>query len=275
MSILRYPSDTPPDFMTITAYDYSARTSSGPGGGVGGDRAGSPAGGVVLPIPDLPNVVSQQKYGAISGALNNLLATGLGEAYVAINDAVTTGQEMSPGAVSDIAERVRAAATDAGGPVLRELAGAAAGSIVGLNSAQFQTMAAGEISNPQMELLYAGPTLRSYSFNWTMVPKSAQEAQSIFEIIKFLKQSHLPEGNGRGPGMLKVPRVFKIGTNIKGSTGKHYQRFFTSVLEGISVKQNSTGQHMTLPGGEPLATTMSCVFKEIFINTREDFQDNI
>ena len=266
---LRYPSETPPDFMTITAHKYSSRTQTG----AGGDRAGAAEGAVVLPIPDLPNIVSQQKYGAINGALNNLLATGLGEAYSAIDGALTNGEEIDDGKISAIAERVRQGAQ--GGPVLRELAANAAGSIVGLNGTQFQALATGEVTNPQMELLYAGPTLRSYAFNWTLVPKNAKEAQNITDIIKFLKQHHLPKGNGRGPGMLQVPSVFKIGTHIQRGNGRHYQKYFTSVMEGISVKQNATGQHMTLPGGEPLATNLSCVFKEIYITTREDFQNNI
>jgi len=47
-----------------------------------------------------------------------------------------------------IADRLRAQLSDQGGPVFRELAGRVAGSMVGITSGMFQTLAVGEIGTP-------------------------------------------------------------------------------------------------------------------------------
>lgn len=260
---LRYPAEFNPDFFTISFRDYKGGRNPGSG----------PATNIVLPVPDLPNIVSEQKYGQMSGAFNNLLASGLREAYTAIDAAATNNTDVN---IESIQQTLTEQVTGAGGsgPILRELAAQAAGSAVGLNGTQFQSFANGEVSNPQILLLYAGPTLRSYSFSWTLAPKSAAEAESVFQIIRTLKQAHLPSKTA-GPGMLKVPKIFQLGMYVNGSEGRYYQKFFPSFMTAISVKQNSNGNHWTLPGGEPVLTTLQCVFKEAEIRTAEDFESNI
>ena len=273
----RYPSEVLQDFITITASDYVS--SSGRGNVVSlvdnrvrnyvpGPSVGSV---IILPIPDLPNMASQQKFGPMSGALNTVLAGGLAEAYNNISEAVDAGNASGVD-VGGIAQRLSAQFAQQGGPVAREVASAMAGAVVGVNGAQFQTLASGEITNPNIELLYSGPSLRSYSMSWTLAPKSKKEALNVYNIINQLKRFHLPSLNG---GMLTVPKVFKLQTHIQGKPSKQYQIYKPCVLEAFSVKQDATGQHMTLPDGAPVVTSMSCVFKEINITTSEDFRDNI
>ena len=42
----------------------------------------------------------------------------------------------------------------------------------------------GQIFNPNMELLFNGPTLRSFSFSFKMTPRSPSEAQECKNIIR-------------------------------------------------------------------------------------------
>ncbi len=277
-SIHRYPTEASgslEDYVVLYSHDYQARGDiNNKGRNLNGESA--PVKGVIiLPIPELPNMVSQQKYGQIDGAFNNALATGLGTAYNQIDQSLTNGgtQNMDIGA---IAAQLRAQLSDQGGPVVRELAGRVAGSLVGINSGMFQSLAAGEISNPNIELLYSGPTLRSYSFNWTFAPKSREEAQTAYEIVRSLKQAHLPEGASGGGGMLRVPKYFTMKVYVKGKETKFYQKYFPFFIEAISVKQNSAGSgHITLPNGSPAISSMSIVAKEIKTLVAEDFEDNI
>lgn len=269
---LRYPQEAVEDTLVIHISRYKPRTKRGDtnlGQGIIGDPAyRDPAIATIkLPVPDLPNMVSQQKYGQISGAFNNVLATGLAQAYDAIADGRADNID-----VNSIAATVRAQASDAGGPVLRELTAAVAGNLVGITGPMFQSLASGEISNPNIELLYNGPTLRSYSMNWTFAPKSAEEAENVYEIFRVMKQAHLPSKNG---GMLKVPHIFDMEVRLGEGSNKYYQKFFSSALEAISIKQDSSGSHITLPNGAPVISQMSCVFKEIRVTTAEDFEDNI
>ena len=269
--VMTYPRDLADDYIMITSHEYRSRPQREPGGGRD-DLVGPAANVYRLPVPDLPNLVSTQKFGTIEGALNNAVATGLGEAYSAIDAGIRSGNGTPD--VGGIADRLKAQVTDSAGSVVREMAAGVAGKLVGINSIQFQTLATGEVSNPNIELLYAGPTLRTFAMNWTFAPKSMAEAQSCYDIIQKLKQDHLPSQSGNA-GMLKVPRIFKIRLIVGGVEAEFYQKYMTCVLESVGVNQNSQGNHMTLPNGAPVISTLSTVWKEIRITTSEDFEDNI
>ena len=54
--------------------------------------------------------------------------------------------------------------------------------------------ATGTVLNPNMELLFTGPRLRTFAFNFKMTPRSEPEAREIREIIKtFKKYWHLSD----------------------------------------------------------------------------------
>ena len=270
----RYPQEAVEDFIILTASEF-ARRGEGRTGGTADARGPSKA-QIILPIPDLPNMVSSQKYGALSGALNNALGTGLGAAYHTIKEEIAGGSGGRD--VGSIAADLKSQANQMG-PVVAEAAAGIAGGIVNINAAQFQTLADGQITNPAISLLYAGPSLRSYSMNWTFAPKSAVEAQQVYEIVRTMKQLHLPSGGGprgeRSGGMLKVPHIWDISVYVQGKIADKYQKYFTCALETLSVKQDSNGSHITLPDGSPVISSISTVWKELAITTSEDFEDNI
>lgn len=277
---LRYPLETPEDYLILTAHEFARRGEGRrtENGGFGAaDARGPSKATITLPIPDLPNMVSSQKYGALSGALNNAIATGLGAAYHTIKEEVAGGSGGGR-SIDSIKQDLLSQANQAG-PVIAEVAAGVAGGIVGINAAQFQTLADGQISNPGISLLYAGPSLRSYSMNWSFAPKSAAEAYQVYEIVRTMKQLHLPSGGGprseRSGGMLKVPHIWEIEMFVKGKRAEKYQQFFTCALETLSVKQDSSGSHITLPDGSPVISSISTVWKEMAITTSEDFEENI
>ena len=51
----------------------------------------------------------------------------------------------------------------------------------------------GEIFNPNMELLFNGPTLRSFRFSFKMTPRSSAEAEQIKLIIRSFKRNMAPK----------------------------------------------------------------------------------
>ena len=268
-----YPLETPRDYMILRVYPYVSRTGRAPranGGRVEGNPP--PIDTIRLPFPELPQMVSNQKYSTLVGAFNNALASGLGEAYSAIDESLQQNSANTID-VGGIAERLKAQVSN-GGPVARELAANIAGGIVGISGGAFQTLASGEITNPNIELLYSGPSLRSYSFNFTFAPKSEREAFSCYEITRRLKTYHLPSSSGSA-GMLQVPNLFTIDLFVNSQRAEFYQKYFKCALESIAVKQDTSGQHITLPNGEPVVSSLSMVFREIKITTAEDFKNNI
>ena len=72
-----------------------------------------------------------------------------------------------------------------GGGALRQIGVQAAAGIAGVSDPnQLLALSRGQIYNPNVELLYKGPKIRSFSFNYSFVPKSAQEAAAVNAIIK-------------------------------------------------------------------------------------------
>lgn len=280
---LRYPLEiggSQKDYMMINSYDYEARGKAGAEQSTGmNEGIHSPSNMLLkLPIPELPNMVSRQGYGKISGALKNAIATGVGAAYHQIDNAVINDNGNLDGFdVGGIAEQLRAQINGQGGasPIVREVAAGMAATMMGINGPMFQSLATGEITNPNIELLYSGPTLRQFAMNWTFAPKNSDEALECYNIVRELKRAHLPSTNGAGKGMLKVPQYFTIKMFVDGKEAAFYQKFAPCFLESISIRQNSNGSHITLPNGEPAVTSMSTVWREIKITTREDFEDNI
>ena len=265
---VKYPQEALPDYMILTAHTYTPRNDR-----VAREVLGPAVATIRLPIPDLPTMVSSQKYGPISGALNDALFTALGQGYEAIDTAATSGNTAGVD-VESIAQQLQERVKGQVGPVLREMAAGAAGSLMGINSIQFQSGATGQFSNPQIELLYAGPTLRAFPFSWTLAPKSETEAASVKEIIRRFKYHSLPQGNA-GAGMLKTPDVWSLKFYVQDRESPAYQKIFTCALESVSVKQNAAGSHLTTTDGQPLVTTISTTFKEIKIRTTADYETDI
>lgn len=272
-SLLKYPEELPPDYMLISAHEFASRPS--------GRRVSTfdsmtnlsvaPAIGTIrLPIPELAPMDSPQKYGEMSGAFNNALATAIGEAY---NGSLGPDGDISNIDVGGIASRLRAQVSSSADATGRELAaGFASKALTNVSGSMLQAMSTGEITNPNIELLYDGPSLRSFSYTWTMSPKNPGEVRSIYEIIKFVKQNYLPEANG---GMLRVPSVWMVKIMQQGGESKWYQKHYTAAMTNFIVKQNSNGPHMTMPDGSPVMTQMTMNFKEVNIRTANDYRNNI
>ena len=70
-----------------------------------------------------------------------------------------------------------------------------AGQAVGAN---VFTRATGTVVNPNLELLFSGPRLRTFQFNFTLTPRSEEEATMVRKIIKFFKRTSAPSLSSSG-----------------------------------------------------------------------------
>ena len=78
--------------------------------------------------------------------------------------------------------------------ITKKLAASAAG-VFGGNVSLDQLLARqeGNILNPNMELLFNGPTLRSFRFSFKMTPRSQPESRAVRDIINTFKRSMAPK----------------------------------------------------------------------------------
>ena len=133
------------------------------------------------------------------------------------------------------------------------------GSLLGLGQLYFAEQAVGvggllsrdtgQVLNPNLELLFQGPTLRTFQFQFKMSPRNKEEADTVKRIIKTFKRRMAVKKESTGL-FLKAPNVFKIqylkGMNVHNSINL----IKVCALLNFSVDYTPNGTYMTFGGGE-------------------------
>jgi len=227
---------------------------------------------ILLPIPSNISDNNAVKYG--DSSLNSIIGAA-GAGIIEIMEAGATEGDIGTKIKEAITKAENAASnvtTAAGGLggiqgfATRKLASAAIGTIGGnITPSQLLARTTGEILNPNLELLFNGPTLRTFRFQFKMVPRSEDEGKQIKKIIRAFKEYMAPrvEGASIENTFLKTPSVFEL-TYKQGSEDHSYlHRFKQCFLESISVNYTGAGVYSTYDDGTPVAMIMDLSFKEI------------
>jgi len=145
-----------------------------------------------------------------------------------------------------------------------------AGQAVGSN---ITARATGTVVNPNMELLFKGPNLRSFNFSFVLSPRDEAEAQRVKKIIKFFKKNIHPEVSNNGL-YLFTPNIFTLKYIYNGS-GQHpfLNKFKPCALKGFSVDYNPTGNYMTYKDGSMPTYALNMTFEEIVPLYANDFKE--
>ena len=157
----------------------------------------------------------------------------------------------------------------------QQIAALLAGQIVNAN---IQQRATGTVINPNMELLFNGPRMRTFQFTFDMVPRFEEEAQSIRKIIKCFKMFMAPSKT-YGNAFLSSPKVFLLDYIYNGdlSTSEIEQQYGENAkshpylnkikpcaLTDFSVNYTPSGSYMTYrQGGSMTAYQISMTFSEL------------
>ena len=228
-----------------------------------------PLGTILLPIPS--NIQDGNSVNYTDDSMNSLVGAGLGAAEGIMTN---VGRLTAQGKFGDIPGAVRdqvVGALNSSGLTLgnaqdlatKYLAGQALG-IFGGNVSINQLLArqSGQVFNPNMELLFNGPTLRNFNFTFKMMPRSSDEAEEIKHIIRFFKRGMAPKA-GSGNLFLKTPNVFEL--RYRQGNGEHQflHRFKQCFLENISVNYTGEGVYSTYDDGTPVSMEMTLAFKEL------------
>ena len=146
---------------------------------------------------------------------------------------------------------------------------AAIGALGGnVSAADLLARQTGQIFNPNMELLFNGPTLRSFSFSFKMTPRSPEEAQECKNIIRSFKSNMAPKtkntGSIGGSGMfLKTPNVFELRYKKGGRDHPFLHRFKQCFLTNVSVNYTGEGVYTTYDDATPVSMQIDLSFKEL------------
>ena len=274
---LRYPlaliDET--DFMMISMYEYVAGGfGSGSTTSKGGykrtqkptDRIKDRLGGVILPIP--PGLTDGNTVGWGEHKMNAIQMGLAGGALKTMN----SGEPFDT-----VAKEVGGAITAAQkNPAAKEMAQTYLLSQVGaLGATQDQLMArtSGKILNPNLELLFAGPALRSFQYSFRLTARTAKEAVVIRKIIRFFKQGMAAKTGGGT--YLQTPNVFHCQFfNGSGKEHEYIGKLKMAACTSFNVNYVPDGSYMTLPNSAMTAYEIGMGFQELDPVLDEDYEDN-
>jgi hypothetical protein len=138
---------------------------------------------------------------------------------------------------------------------------------------------AGAVVNPNLELLFQGPTLRPFNFTFRLSPRNSKEATTVRKIIRVFKQ-YSAVGTASGGLFLTTPNVFNISYHNRGNEKSNHpslNRIKTCALKSVSVDYTPDGSYMTFNDNYNTMTSysISLQFQELEPVTTSDYIDKI
>ncbi len=245
------------------------------------DKAKKILGSIILQMPSNIQDGNAVDYG--ESKMNTLMGAAAGAIGSVINktgEAVSEGLSNNPeGAKQSMAELsgdlkktlgADSSLMDAAAQFTTAKATSAALGALGANVSAADLLArqTGQIFNPNMELLFNGPTLRSFSFSFKMTPRSPSEAQECKNIIRSFKSNMAPKtkntGSVGGSGVfLKTPNVFELRYKKGNSDHPFLHKFKQCFLTNVSVNYTGEGVYTTYDDATPVSMQIDLSFKEL------------
>lgn len=285
-SPLRYPNsriDTDSDYLEIRVVEYEP-----PGFEVGGDQGlnlgtstealqeniENPLGFIFLPIPE--NIQDSNAVNWGDDSINGLAALGVSAVTKGItNDNFIKG--MKAGA-TEFVGGINNVLNDKG---TRDLASSffasKAVNILGGNTSLDGILArsSGQIINPNMELLFNGVTLRSFSFSFDLAPRDERESDTIKRMLRIFKQNMQAKKSsdgGNSSGLfLRSPNVFQLNYKTGRRNHNFLHKFKPMALLNMAVNYTGAGTYATYDDTTPVHMKLDLSFQELNPVYSEDY----
>jgi hypothetical protein len=136
---------------------------------------------------------------------------------------------------------------------------------VATQGGNIQGRAYGSVNNNNLEVLFGGPGLRSFSFQFSFYPREPKEAIEVRKIIRTFKQSMSVKRSANSL-LLKAPHTFAISYLTAGQKAHPYlNRFKECALTSCNIDYTPDGTYMTYGGDEKSMTAyrMTLSFSEL------------
>jgi hypothetical protein len=254
---MRYPRDakfmSEQDCIKFTMFRYQPKKvaiTSGLGA-FSGSNKGKSMGTVMLPIQPTISDSNGVSWGENS---MNALEAAAGAAALA---GIMQGPEGMGKSIEDIAKGIRENKNDAIAGLAAGFASQAAGGNQG-----FLTRATGAILNNNLELLFQGPALRSFTFTFSMSARYKEESEEIRKIIRFFKQG-MSVKRSEGDLFLKSPNIFDIQYYNKNKEHRYINKIKTCALQNCVVNYTPAGNYATYEDGAMTQYDITLSFGEI------------
>jgi len=210
-------------------------------------------GSVYLPIPAGISDTTGAKWGEDEMGPGKIAAAG-----IALGG-ITGGGEGFIKETLSVVETVKDASDEVKSGLAKYIAGEASGTGAGL-----LTRLTGAVLNPNLELLFGGPTLRPFNFTFKMSARSEAEAKQIIGIIRFFKQGMAPQKSTSNL-FVKAPHTFRI-RYILGKDNKDHpflNKFKECALQNLTVDYTPEGNYATFYDGPMISYQITMQFQEL------------
>tara|TARA_B100000900_G_scaffold404224_1_gene412308 strand:+ start:506 stop:1486 length:981 start_codon:yes stop_codon:yes gene_type:complete len=298
--LMRYPLEAlteSTDYLQFDIVEYQSVGSRGSGNLAGRpgsrrikgpqgtkDKQKSTLGTIQLQMPSQIQDGNSVDYG--ESTMNTLIGAAAGGIMKSIDKLGSATADSLKGDTNKAEESIKGLGTDlksifspegdfkglanAGSTFVTAKATSAALGLLGGNVSTNQLLArqSGQIFNPNMELLFNGPSLRSFRFSFKMTPRSAQEAQAAKDIIRSFKLNMAPKTKGGGDiggvGIfLKTPNVFELRYRKGNQDHPFLHKFKQCFLTECSVNYTGEGVYATYDDATPISMQLDLSFKEL------------
>ena len=232
---------------------------------VGADRRTSDIkGSVVLPIPG--NLSDRNAVNFKNGTLNPL--------EVAIGS-LSLAALLNPSSLGDEGEKILNQARSDINNVRSGVANLFTGRVLNKTGNELLARTQGAIVNPNLELLFSGPTLRPFTFNYRFSPRDRGESIVVKKIIRMFKQSsavQLTPSNF----FLRSPNTYRLqffeGSSTLGKEHAFLPHIKECALIAFSVNYTPDGTFMSYENSSMVSYDVTFAFQEIDPITSEDYK---
>jgi len=256
---LRYPADLQTQYQDVIKFNMleyvPKKLDKAANEGLGGFETRKSweqriIGSAYLPIPGGISDTNSVTWG---GDTINPLEAGLaGIADSIIADGVAAGAETTGNIVGGISQN--------SGDVKSALRAYFTEQAIGKSNILSRTQ--GAIQNPNMELLFSGPTLRPFSFTFKLSARGTKDRDEIRQIIRFFKQGMAVQRT-QSQLFLKAPHTFKIQYLHKNKDHSYLNLIKECALQSFTVNYTPEGNYMTFADGMMTSYEISMQFQEL------------
>ena len=152
------------------------------------------------------------------------------------------------------------------------MAGYISGTAVGIDPNEILSRLDGTIFNNNLALLFKGPTLRPFTFQFTLSPRDRKEAVSVQKIIRAFKQSSATQKT-TGDIFLAAPNTYGLQF-FKGPTPHSFlPQFKECALLNVGVNYMPDNSYMTYEDSSMVSYSLTLSFQELEPIFNSDFED--
>lgn len=211
-------------------------------------------GSVILPIPG--GIKDDNR---VNWTPANANALEIALANLALNT-IARGQEGATASIKQIVDALTGEVV--GNEVRTAVATAIAGQASGIGG-QLITRTTGAVLNPNMELLFNGPSLRAFTFQFVLSAREPSEAKEIVKILRFFKQGSSVKRT-EGNLFLKSPHTFRIQyLHRQGADNPFMNRIKEVACTGVSVDYTPQNNYAPFEDGAMTSYGLTLNFQEL------------